>query len=167
MQMNKALLQCGGDQLLSEPVLQNAFTQAHCHQCKSNTQAMCENLFFVDLPFHSLFFQFIQPQFLPFFFLCKAWKSHWCKCYWEAKICWWGTGLYELCMAAEFSSSASVWTWASGIQPCRLQSLVPVPLVYACLGLLSLVDGACEEESSGNEMSWMRWMAMLEAAWVE
>lgn len=27
------------------------------------------------------------------------------------------------------------------------------PLCSACLGLLPLVDGACEEESSGNEMS--------------
>lgn len=61
--MNKALLHCGGDQRLSKLVLQNAFTRAHCHQCKSNTPAMRESLFFVDLLFYSLFFSLYGSNF--------------------------------------------------------------------------------------------------------
>lgn len=152
--MNKALLQCGGDQLLSEPVLQDAFTWAHCHQCKSNTQATCKNQFFVDLMFHSLFFSVYTAQFF---------------------------SLSSFCVRPEKAIDASVTEkqrYAGGGQDCMncawllnfqvlllfgLGLLVPSPAgckawclcpwCSACLGLLSLVDRACEEESSGNEMS--------------
>lgn len=168
--MNVALLQCHGDQPLSKPVLQNACAWAYCHWCESNAPEIHKSLFLGVCWFVANFAVYIAAIFCLFLHV-KPEKAISVSVTEKLRYAR-GAGFYELCTVLEFLSSASVWRRENlgfsdpALQAAKAGGACASCVVGACVSYLRLLEPAKRNNWILNILN-VKWMAMLEAAWIE